>query len=237
MIHRLRVTARFRLPSCVFAGCLLLAAFLPEKTRAQEGAQPSKPGGGSSASVAASTNSMAVLDDKRKLVIGDRISYRVVEERKPPIDLAVVDSGEVEVPLIGRVQASGKTCKQLAFDIRRPLEVEYFFKATVIISLDVVSAKSRGRIYLSGYVHNQGPMELPVDETLTLSKAIIRAGGVTQFGNGSKVKITRKKEDAKGGSETLVIDVDAIIYKGRGEKDVELKPDDSIVVPRKLINF
>jgi protein involved in polysaccharide export with SLBB domain len=180
---------------------------------------------------------MDVLDDRRKLVIGDRISYRVVEERKPPVSLVVVDSGEVEVPLIGRVKAEGHTCKQLAFQVRQPLEKEYFYKATVILSLDMASVKSRGRIYISGFIRTQGPMELPTDETLTLSKAVIRAGGIAQFGNGHKVKLTRKKAGAGGETETMEIDVDAIIYNGKSEKDVELKPDDSIVVPRKIINI
>jgi protein involved in polysaccharide export with SLBB domain len=203
----------------------------------QDGSAALRSGALSPSSAAATTNSMEVLDDRRKLAVGDRVSYRVVEERKPPVDLGVFDSGEVEVPLIGRVPATGKTCKQLAYEIKRPLEKEYFYKATVIVSLDAASAKSHGRIYISGYVRSQGPMELPGDETLTLSKAIIRAGGVSQFGNASKVKVTRKKADGKGESETLVIDVDAIIYKGRGEKDIELRPDDSIVVPRKMINL
>jgi protein involved in polysaccharide export with SLBB domain len=188
-------------------------------------------------SAAATTNSMDVLDDKRKLLVGDRLSYRVVEERKPPVSLVVVDSSEVEVPLLGRIKAEGKTCKELANDIRKPLEKEYFYKATVIISLDMVSMRSRGRVYISGFVHTQGPMEIPFDETFTLSKAILRAGGIAQFGNGHKVKLMRKKEGGNGEMETMVIDVESILEKGRGERDIELKPDDSILVPRKIINF
>ncbi|MBV9390471.1 MAG: polysaccharide biosynthesis/export family protein, partial [Verrucomicrobia bacterium] len=64
------------------------------------------------------TTSMEVLDDKRPLRVGDRLSMRVVEDRKPPTPLVVTDSGEVEVPLIGRVMAKGKTCKQLAYSIK-----------------------------------------------------------------------------------------------------------------------
>ena len=48
---------------------------------------------------------MAVLDDQRRLGNGDRVSFRVVEDRKPPSQLVVADSGEMEVPLIGRVSA------------------------------------------------------------------------------------------------------------------------------------
>src|SRR6266436_6534136 len=68
------------------------------------------------------TTSMEVLDDKRLLRVADRLSMRVVEDRKPPVPLIVTDSGEVEVPLIGRIPAKGKTCKQLAYSIKGPLE-------------------------------------------------------------------------------------------------------------------
>jgi protein involved in polysaccharide export with SLBB domain len=228
MPHRSRAT--------VFLFALTTLFCAAKMARAQEQSAPVRaPEIVSSAAIAASTNSMEVLDDKHKLVIGDRLSYRVVEERKPPVQVVVTDAGEVELPLIGRVAATGKTCRELAQDARRPLERDYFYKATVIVSLDMQSRRSPGRIYISGYVRSQGPLEMPPDETLTLSKAILRAGGIAQFGNGSHVKVTRKKPD--GTSEKFEIDYEAIIQKGRTEKDIEMKPDDTIVVPRKIINI
>jgi hypothetical protein len=94
------------------------------------------------APAAAYSTSMDVLDDKRPLRIGDRLSMRVVEERQAPVQLFVTDSGEVEVPLIGRVHAQGLTCKQLAYRIKGPFEREYFYKATVIVALDTAGLKS-----------------------------------------------------------------------------------------------
>ena len=91
---------------------------------------------------------MDVLDTSRRLGAGDRLSYRVVEERREPIALVVADSGELEVPLIGRLSAAGRTCKELAQAIKPMLEREYFFKATVIVGLDAVSAKARGHVYI-----------------------------------------------------------------------------------------
>ena len=59
----------------------------------------------SDSSSVAYTTSMEVLDDKRSLRIADRLSMRVVEDDKPSVPLVVTDSGEAEVPLVGRVQA------------------------------------------------------------------------------------------------------------------------------------
>lgn len=187
------------------------------------------------ASTVASTNSMEVLDDSRRLNVGDRLSYRVVEERKEPVPLLIADSGEVEVPLIGRIQGSGKTCKQLARDIQKPLEREYFFKATVIVGLDFASARSRGKIYVTGQVKVQGAQEIPGDEDMTLSRAILKGGGFADFANKRKVKVIHKTKN--GGTETVVYDLEEIMEKGRVDKDPVLRPDDLVIVPERLVNF
>ena len=65
------------------------------------------------------TNSMEALDDKKKLGANDFVSFRVVEDRDDESQrLRVNDNGELEVPYIGPVPAQGKTCKQLARDIK-----------------------------------------------------------------------------------------------------------------------
>lgn len=178
---------------------------------------------------------MEVLNDSAKLGVGDRVSFRVVEERRDPINLIVTDSGEMEVPLIGRVVALNKTCKQLAYDIKPILEKEYFYHATVIVGLDMLSTKSRGKVYLTGQLRQQGAMELMPDEILTVSKAILRAGGLADFANKRKVKLVRKRPD--GQTDTTIVDLVSIIDKGHLDKDPVLEPGDLVVVPERLINF
>ena len=175
------------------------------------------------------------LDDKRKLTIGDHISYRVLEDKNPAVSLVVTDAGDIEAPLLGRVVAAGKTCRELAYEVKPVLEKTYFYKATVIVALDMATQKSPGRVYVTGMVGGPGPQEMPAEEVYTLSKAITRAGGVAQFGNEHRVKIVRK--DADGTTQNLEVDVGEIINKGRIDKDPVLQPNDMIVVPRKLINF
>lgn len=205
--------------------------------KAAEPASPDKPQGTPTVSSVAYTNSMNVLDDKRKLSIGDRVSFHVVEDHKPAVSLVVTDSGEIEAPLVGRMMALNKTCKQLAYDLKVPLEKEYFYTATVIVGLDYVSGKSRGRVYVTGNVRSAGPMEIPPDESFTVSRAILRAGGFDQFANKHKVKLIRKKADSPSETETIVLDVGDIIEHGRADRDMVLLPDDMIIVPRALINY
>lgn len=145
-------------------------------------------------STVAFTTSMDVLNDTTKLGAGDRVSFRVLEDRREPIALVVTDSGEMEVPLIGRVKALDKTCKQLAYEMKPLFEKEYFVKATVIIGLDLVGTKSRGKVYLTGQVRAPGVLELMPGEPVTVSQAILRAQGLADFANKREVRLVRKKE-------------------------------------------
>jgi polysaccharide export outer membrane protein len=101
----------------------------------------------------------------------------------------------------------------------------------VILAVDRVSDKSRGRIYVYGSVKSQGPQEVPPDENYTVSKAVIRAGGFGDFANKRKVKVTRK--DGKD----FTVDLKRVIEEGHTEEDVVLQPDDQIYVPQRLINM
>jgi polysaccharide biosynthesis/export protein len=178
------------------------------------------------------TNSMTVLDDKKRLGPNDFVSFRVVEDRDNESQhLRVNDSGELEVPYIGLVQASGRSCKELAYTVKAALEREYYYHATVIIAVDHISEKSRGKIYVYGSVKAQGPQEIPADESYTVSKAIIRAGGFGDFANKRKVRVTRK--DGKN----FVIDLKRVIEEGHTDEDLVLQPDDQINVPQRLINM
>jgi protein involved in polysaccharide export with SLBB domain len=175
---------------------------------------------------------MAALDDKKRLGSNDYVSLRVVEDRDNEFQrLRVNDNGELEVPYIGLVPAAGKSCKELAYSVKAALEREYYFHATVIIALDHVSEKSRGKVYVYGSVKGQGPQEIPADESYTVSKAIIRAGGFGDFANKRKVKVTRK------GGHDFVVDLKRVIEEGHSEEDLVVQPDDQIYVPQRLINM
>jgi polysaccharide biosynthesis/export protein len=178
------------------------------------------------------TNSMSVLDEKKKLGSNDYVSFRVVEDRDNESQrLRVNDNGELEVPYVGLVPAAGRSCKELAYSIKALLEKEYYYHATVILAVDRVSEKSRGRIYVYGSVKGQGPQEIPADESYTVSKAVIRAGGFGDFANKRKVKVTRRN------GQDFTIDLKRVIEEGKTEEDMVLQPDDQIYVPQRLINM
>ncbi len=235
--RRNRVTClNSRFFSFVIGGVAAFTASLhAQETDRAPASGPGLPGDAATEPAATSMNTMSALNDQAKLSKGDRIGYRVVEEQKDPVVLMVSDSGELDVPLAGRIAAAGKTCKQLAYELKPLLEKVYFYHATVIIGVDTLSTQSRGKVYLTGQVNRQGAVEIPSNENLTVSKAILLVGGLADFADRRKVKLVRKKLD--GTTTTTVVDMVEILDKGHADRDPVLQPDDMIIVPQRLINF
>jgi polysaccharide export outer membrane protein len=184
-----------------------------------------------------STNLLGqVLDDKYKLRVGDRISLQIAEDRDPARSLFVLDTGEVDVPYIGRLMATDKTCKQLAEEAKARLEQTYYYHATVTIALDIAS-RVLGKVYVLGQVRNQGAIDILVNENLTVAKAILRAGGFGEFANKKKVSLVRTPKEPRAEKVTITVNVAEILEEGKQENDVPVQPEDFIIVKSRLFNF
>ena len=178
---------------------------------------------------------MELLDNHQRLGPGDRITYRVIEDQDEPRSLTITDSGDLEVPYLGLVHAAGKTSSQLAREIKGLLEQKLYYQASVIIAVEVLNkTRVTGKVYVTGKVRNKGGYEIPAGETFTVSKAILSAGGFSDFSDKKNVRLIRKTANGK---ETFTINVLDIWERGKLEEDLVVQPDDLIVVPARLVNY
>lgn len=175
------------------------------------------------------------LDNNRILVIGDRITFKIVEDNDDAKPLTVSDSGEVDFPVVGLQKVVGKTCEEVAGELKKLYEAQYYRHATVVLAVESMS-RDIGRVYASGALRTTGPIEIPADEDFTLSKAILRAGGFSDFANTHKVQVTRKPAGG-GDNQTFIVDVGVILEKGRTDLDLHLVTGDMIYVPERVIRF
>lgn len=226
-------------------GAGLPASSLPPRG-GERSAQPAQPVYGSNGAAldpallaalggGAAPMSLESIGPDYKLRRGDVLSYQVREDRDPMITLPVTDSGEVEPPYLGRrINAVGRTCGQLQTEVKAALERELYVRATVQLGLNRVSpVQSRGRVYMSGEIRNIGPLELPTDEDLTVSKAVLRAGGFRDFSDENDVRVYRKGGPPKG----IVVRVKRILDGVKGNDDPVLQPGDTVRVGKKFVNF
>lgn len=181
-------------------------------------------------------NSMDTLDDRHKLNIGDRVSFRIVEDEDDPKEIAVTVSGDMEIPYLGRYPVVGQTCKDVAWKLKAEFEKKYYYHATVILAVNEW-ARSQGKVYIVGPVHLPGPQEIPSDEVFTLSKAILRAGGFGDYAERHKVEVRRKSATPGGKDQVFTVDVTQILEKGKTDADLPLEGGDVIYVPERLVRF
>ena len=178
---------------------------------------------------------MDVLDDNQKLGPGDHVLYRVIEDQDEPRSLTVTDSGDLEVPYMGLVHAAGKTSLQLAKEVKAQLEQKLYYQATVIIAVELVNKlRVTGKVYVTGQVRNKGGYEIPANETLTVSKAILNAGGFSDFSDKKHVRLIRKTPE---GERTFVVNVLDVWERSKLGEDLVIRPGDMIVVPARLLNY
>lgn len=175
---------------------------------------------------------MKLVDPNRKLQQGDQLSIRIEEDREPPTLLVVNQSGEVTVePLPLKVRLAGLTVEQASSEIKRRLEADYYYNATVRLSLEQASVTaSLGTVTLSGELNRVGSIPIYTERPMTLSQAILEAGGFLAYGDQRKVKVTRQRKD--GTTETIEKDVKQIIERGRPDLDLQLQDGDRIHVPK-----
>lgn len=191
---------------------------------------------------AAVLTSMDVLDNNRPISAGDTISIRILEDRREALQQVVAVTGEVQAPYVGLVQAKGKTCRDLAYTIKRELEKNFFKNATVVIAIDKINPDDMIRerevdldfYVVFGIVARQGKYDLPSNEDISISQAILRAGGFAQFANKEKVKVIRKTPQ---GNKTILVNVDGIMRRGDLERDIFIRKDDVIIVEELNWNF
>jgi polysaccharide export outer membrane protein len=83
-------------------------------------------------------------------------------------------------------------------------------------------------------VRNSGGYEIPAGENFTVGKAILSAGGFSDFSDKKNVRLVRKTAD---GEKTFVVNVFDVWKKGDLQKDLVVQADDLIVVPARLVNY
>jgi polysaccharide biosynthesis/export protein len=160
-------------------------------------------------------------------VIGEEDSLKVdVWTDKPEPDLSgngipVRPDGNISLPLLGDIRASGLTPTQLAAQITLRLG-KIVNDPTVNVTVLAVNSK---RIYLVGAVSHVGP--LPLRPGMTILQAIATAGGLSDYAKQKHIYILREQA---GKQLTIPFDYSKALKKG-DMQGISLKAGDTIVVP------
>jgi polysaccharide biosynthesis/export protein len=160
-------------------------------------------------------------------VIGDDdvLAINVWKETDLTRSIPVRSDGKISLPLVGEMQAAGRTPLQLEQDISAKLKS---YITTPEVTVIVQEIKSQN-FNIMGMVAKPGSYSLT--EASTMMDAIAKAGGFKDFAKSSKIYIVRPLPD--GGQTHIEFNYKDFI-KGKNldkNKNVKLEPHDTIVVP------
>jgi polysaccharide export outer membrane protein len=144
--------------------------------------------------------------------------------------ITVDADGTFDFPLIGRVQAGGRTVRQIEADIKARLGASYLRDPSVTV--EVVKFRSQ-TVYVTGQVRNPGKFTLSGDASIMT--VLAEAGSVTAEA-GSYVVITHAHGASAAGTDADATDGQIRVSRrdletGRAQT-VRLHDGDTIFVPR-----
>lgn len=138
-------------------------------------------------------------------------------------DALVRPDGKITLRLLNDVHAAGLTTEELRLELEK-LGSKHLREATVTVGVKQINSR---KVTVVGEVNKQGP--IPLLGPMTVIEAIGLAGGLTEFADGSKIRVLRTE---KGAPTSIRVDYKAIVSEGKKlEQNILLRPNDQIVVP------
>ncbi|MFN2308938.1 MAG: polysaccharide biosynthesis/export family protein [Gammaproteobacteria bacterium] len=153
---------------------------------------------------------------------GDVLEISVWREEDLTKPVIVRPDGGLSFPLVGNIQASGKSVEQLQTEVGERLK-KFIPDPSVTVAIQQLSGN---KVYVIGKVNKPG--EFPVTRRVDVVQALSMAGGMNPFAAANKIRILRRE----GGKQTALPFAYGDIEKGEGlEQNILLKAGDVVVVP------
>jgi polysaccharide export outer membrane protein len=153
---------------------------------------------------------------------GDTLEISVWREEGLEKQVIVRPDGGLSFPLVGNVQASGKSIEQLQTEVAEKLKRYIPDPSVTVAALKLDGSK----VYVIGKVARPGVF--PLGGRIDVVQALSMAGGMTPYAAANKVRILRRE----GGKQTAIDFAYGDIEKGENlEQNILLQAGDIVVVP------
>jgi polysaccharide export outer membrane protein len=166
------------------------------------------------------------------LVPGDLVRISVHQQPDLDLETRIPDNGMISYPLIGPVQAAGRSSTALEQTIRQKLAADYLQSPSVTV---MVKEYMKRRVFVVGGVTKPDGYELAPDARMTVLQLVAAAGGFTDRASKDLVQVVRRQAN---GERTVMrfslTEVERLLAQGKADADLDLWPDDLVVVPASL---
>jgi len=214
--------------SLIVAGILAVAAFgsLSAQTVSGSNSSPeSAPAAGAAPSPDQKSAPAVTRAHNNNYLIGDDDLLEINVWKEPDLckTIPVRSDGKISLPLVGEVQAAGRTPVQLEDDIRSRL-LNFITEPAVTVMVQKINSL---KFNVMGEVIKPGSFALTTN--MTVVDAIATAGGFKDFAKKKSIYLLHANAD---GTESRMRFNYSEFVKGKNPKaNVKLQPGDTVVVP------
>ena len=204
-----------------------MSIFASTALMAQSGSEPSTPTAGSPAATQPAQNveASAAKAHDNSFVIGndDVLAINVWKEPDVSRSIPVRSDGKISLPLVGEVQATGRTPLKLEEEIAARLK-NYIAEPEVTVIVQQINSQ---KFNILGQVNKPG--SYVISNSATVLDAIALAGGFRDFAKQKSIYILR--QDADGTQTRLPFNYKEVVKGKNSGQNIKLQPRDTIVVP------
>lgn len=202
--------------------CVLLSSLLSAQAGSGSATAPTNP---AAVPPTQGTDAAAAKAHDDSFVIGndDVLAINVWKEPDITRSIPVRSDGKISLPLVGEVQAAGRTPLKLEQEIAARLK-NYIAEPEVTVIVQQINSQ---KINILGMVNKPGSYLLT--NSATVLDAIAFAGGFRDFAKQAKIYVLRQNAD---GNQTRIPFNYKEVVKGQNPaQNIKLQPRDTIVVP------
>ncbi len=174
-----------------------------------------------------------------RLRAGDVLQIEVLEDSTLNRTAIILPDGQISLPLVGSVQAAGRSLAQVQADLATQLSGSFATPPTVYVTLNALAERLPATprepilidVFIMGAANSPGRIE--VAPGTTFLQAIAQAGGLSPFA--AKKRIQLRRVDKSGAEKVYRLNYDAIEQGTATGGTTKLADGDVIIVPQRKL--
>ena len=169
------------------------------------------------------------MENEYLIGVDDVVQVIVWKNPDLSVNMPVRPDGRISVPLVGDIQAGGKTAEQVSEQIRERLSTYVRDPNVTVILTQLRNNEYLSRVRVTGAVMT--PTSLPYRQGMTVLDAVLASGGINEFASPDRSKLYRRSQSK---TDVYEIELGGILHSGDLETNYDLLPGDIITVPERL---
>jgi polysaccharide biosynthesis/export protein len=164
-----------------------------------------------------------------RIGVDDEVKVSVWQNPGLDVVVPVRPDGKISVPLVGDVDAGGRTPEEVSAEIQEKLKTYVRDPQVTVILTQLRSHEYLSRVRVTGAVRQ--PVSVPYRQGMTVLDAVLAAGGTNEFASADSTELYRKEGDT---TREYAVRLQRILQNGDLSTNYPVAPGDVITVPERV---